>query len=421
MKESSEPTTLAVSALEEPAGSSDNGAEPRYVLGVVNTSHFLNHVMGGVGAVLFPVMMVEMGFSFFQLGLLTSTYQLVSAGMQSIYGLLAQYYRRSILLGIGNIIVGVFAAALGFTHSYAQILAVRVPAAFGASAQHPLGTAILSKSFKKAKGRVLGTHNAAGNIGSLVAPLVVVLLLSFVSWRDIWVILAIPSVLMGFAYFFFRDKVGVVGGSNKVGTKIALSRYAECLRNREVMVVSAIQMVGAAGRGTDISTAFMVSFFKQWFGFSTEVAAMTLVILQFGGVLGPIGMGWLSDRIGRKPTIFMVLFLSTVSTIALLSHSQFTPVLVLNLLVYGAVVNSRETLTQSMISEAVPDTHADAAFSLYYFIGFISGPAWTLLTGYLVDTRGFGWAFLVVGLTYLNGIGLIALLHPRKKGTAATT
>ncbi len=402
--------TASVTLPEEPSG-----FNRRFTLGVVNTSHLLNHMQGSIRAILLPMMMQEMGFSFFQLGLLTSMFQLASAGMQGTYGLISQFYRRSVLLGIGNIVIGLSSGALGLTQTYMQVAGSYMITGLGTSAQHPLGNSILAGAFRKARGRVLGAHNAAGNIGSLIGPLIVVALLSFLDWRAIWMVLAIPSVLMGFAYFFFRDSVGSSGGQVKSGSKVALKRYLECLRNREVMVVAAIQMVGAAGRGTDISQVFLVPFFMIWMGVGTDMAAILLVILQVGGVIGPIAMGTLSDRIGRKPTIFLILLLSTVSTITLLLHSQVTPVLVLNLLVYGTVVNSRESLTQSMISDAVPDTHADAAFSLYYFIGFISGPAWTGLTGYLVDAHGFGWAFIVVGLTYLNGIALIALLHPRKK------
>ena len=72
-----------------------------------------------------------------------------------------------------------------------------------------------------------------------------------------------------------------------------------------------------------------------------------------------------------------------------------------------------------MTADAVPDEHMDAAFSIYYFVGFISGPAWTALTGYLVDAHGFTTAFLVISLTYLLGMGMIALISPRKGSPAA--
>ncbi|MBI2954277.1 MAG: MFS transporter [Chloroflexi bacterium] len=419
MQTGSESAAASLPAMPESTSPEMDRVRKGYILGVVNTSHFLNHLQNGSSAVLMPLMMQALGFNYVQLGLIASLNQVAGAGMQVIYGVLAQYYRRSVLLGIANIMLGSFNAGLGLTQTFTQVLIVRVIAGLGSSAQHPLGATTLSSFFRKTRGQMLGIHTTTGNIGSLVAPIVVVALLRFLDWRTVFMVVAIPSVVMGFLYFFaFGDVVSRKSDSKKSGTKMALSSYLACLKNREVMVVSAIQMVGAAGRGTDINQVFFVPFFMAWMGVDMAVAALLLALLQFGGVLGPVGIGWISDRTSRRWTIFGTLFLSTVSTITLLLHSQVSIALFLNLLVYGAVVQSRETLTQSMISDAVPEEHADAAFSLYFFIGFISGPAWTALTGYLVETSGFGMAFLVVGLTYLNGIWLIGLLSPRKKATA---
>ena len=221
--------------------------------------------------------------------------------------------------------------------------------------------------------------------------------------------------MMGFAYFFLRDTIVKSGESKKRATKIGLSNYVACLRNREVMVVSAIQMVGAAGRGTGVNQTYFVPFFMIALGVDTKVAGLLLAVLQFGGLVGPVGVGWLSDRTNRRLVLYGVMLFSTISTVALLFHSQITVALLLNVVIYGAVVNARGSLTQTMIADAVPDEQTDAAFSLYFFIGFISGPLWTALTGYLIDSRGFSTAFVVISTTYLLGIALIALLSPRRK------
>lgn len=404
--------------VEDATSKEASGFERTFTLGVIGASHALNHVQSGLGAVLFPVMMREMGFDFFQLGLLSSFYQLSAQGMQALYGLLAQYYRRSVLLGIGNAIVGLGGMALGFTQSFSQLLTVRIIAGAGASAQHPVASAILTTYFKQAKARVLAAHYSVGSVGSLVAPILAVALLQFLNWRSIWIILSIPSVIMGLAYFFFRDTIARSGGAKKPGSKIALNSYLACLRNREVMVVSAIQMVGAAGRGTGINNTYFVPFFMVALGVDTTVAGLLLALLQFGGLAGPLGIGWVSDRTNPRNVLYAVMLFSTISTVTLVLHSQVTAAFLLNVVVYGAVVNARGSLTQAMTAEAVPDEHVDAAFSIYFFVGFVSGPIWTALTGYLVDTRGFTSAFLVISVTYLLGMGMIALISPRGRGKA---
>ena len=65
------------------------------------------------------------------------------------------------------------------------------------------------------------------------------------------------------------------------------------------------------------------------------------------------------------------------------------PLFYLNLILYGSVVEARSSLTQTMISEYAKDGLTDAAFSIYYFVGCISGPIWTLIVGYIMQQHGF--------------------------------
>jgi len=47
-----------------------------------------------------------------------------------------------------------------------------------------------------------------------------------------------------------------------------------------------------------------------------------------------------------------------------------------------AVVSSRQTLTQALLSDMMEPEFMDAAFSLYILIGFISIPFWTVASGH---------------------------------------
>jgi MFS family permease len=334
-------------------------------------------------------------------------------------GFLVHYMPRSLLLGLGNIFLGITTIATGMSQNFAQVTAARVAGGVGASAQHPVGSAILVSYFQEARGRVLTLHHSAGNLGGLIAPAVAGGLLLVMDWRTIFYILAVLSIVMGICYFFFRDMVVVQGGTKKQRAKASMQEYLACLKNRNVMLVSLIQMVGAAGRGTGISVAFMTGFFIVALGADVTTAAILLMVYQFGGLFGPLGIGWLSDRFNRKLVLQLSLLASTVTTLWLLWHPGVTPLLVLNLLVYGSVIYSRSSLTQAMVSDAVPIEQTDTAFSLYFFIGFISGPLWTLVMGWLIDWQSFNTAFIVVSVSYLLGMILVMFAHmPNQPGVS---
>jgi hypothetical protein len=58
----------------------------------------------------------------------------------------------------------------------------------------------------------------------------------------------------------------------------------------------------------------------------------------------------------------------------------------------------------------------DAAFSLYYFIGFVSIPFWTIITGGVMTKFGFGPAFSVISTSYLLAMSLLVFLRAPTKG-----
>jgi MFS family permease len=419
-------TALAAPGVAQPPASAPAETPPKQkaaIFGIVNLSHTLNHANSGMMAVLYQPMSRELGFGPFEIGLLQTTYQIAAQAFQIMYGLLAQYFRRSVLLGVGNIMLGAFAALAAFAGAYWQILALRVASAAGSSPQHPVGSAILISYFTRAKGQMLAMHNAAGTVGSMIAPLFAAAMLMYVGWREIFLIVSIPSILMGLTYFAFRDVVHASGGDKRSRAMATFQQYREVLKNRNIMLVSLIHMSGAAGRGTGIDVAFLVPFFMFALSLGDDqlfVAASLLTVMQFAGLVGPIGVAYLFDRYNQKAVLLISLALSSVATAWLLFQDQVGPALILNVLLYGSMTYARGTLTQAVVAESAPPEQIDVAFSLYYFIGFISGPIWTLITGMLiahfVNTEwGYTPAFVLVAATYLIAMPLVLMMKSTKR------
>ena len=87
------------------------------------------------------------------------------------------------------------------------------------------------------------------------------------------------------------------------------------------------------------------------------------------------------------------------------------PLLILNLIAYGVVVNSRMVLTQALIADSAVGETADAAYSIYYFVGFISGPFWTLIISLILDHYGFAVGFTTMAATYVAAMILMSFIR----------
>lgn len=393
--------------------------QKRLAISLISTCHTLNHLQYSITSVIFPVMMKELGFGLLQLGALSAISNFVGQGLQVIYGFFTGFFRRTVVLGTGNVIVGVSAIMQFFVGSYPQLLAARVAIDAGSSPQHPLGASILSRYFPKARGWALTFHHSAGSFGSFIGPGLASLALLYMDWKTAFVVFGVPSLVMGLTLFMLRDQASPDDSTQRQGSfKTNLNAYRQCLSNRNILFTSLVLMVGAAGRGTGINLTYLVPFFMERFGVTASVGGLFLTLLQGAGLVGPLAIAWFSDRFGRRAVVTQAtLFLSAIMSVWLAHHTSLGLLFYLNLILYGSVVEARGSLTQAMISDFAKNELTDAAFSIYYFVGCISGPIWTLIVGYVMQRYGFTQAFYVAASTYIAG--MVLLMFVRDQATPA--
>jgi MFS family permease len=244
----------------------------------------------------------------------------------------------------------------------------------------------LSRFYPKARGWALTFHHSAGSFGSFIGPGLASLALLYMGWRTAFVVFGLPSLVMGLALFLVREHASAaddVRGA-KGNFKANIDAYRTCLKDRNIVFTSLVLMVGAAGRGTGINLTYLVPFFMERFDVSAPVGGLFLTLLQGAGLVGPLAIAWFSDRLGRRAIVTQAtLLLSAVMTVWLAYQTSLGALFYLNLVLYGSVVEARSSLTQTMISDYAKADLTDAAFSIYYFVGCISGPIWTLIVGYV--------------------------------------
>jgi FSR family fosmidomycin resistance protein-like MFS transporter len=395
---------------------SQNSTARTAVFGVVCGAHFFNHFQSAMLGVIYPLMMKELGMGYMAIASLAAVYNTLGSVLQAAYGFIVPYVRRGVILGAGNCVLGLSVAASGFVSNYHQFFTTRLLGGVGSSPQHPVGSSILASQFGAARGRALAFHSTAGQLGSVAAPLLAAVLIAQMGWRGVFWAVGMVTTVFGLICFIFRDSLLPVSSQQtKSRTPVGWEAYKKCFMNKNVMLVSLVFMAGAAGRGQDINEVYIIPHFVRDFHLDITYGAFLFTFIQVGSLCGPFVWGWVSDRVNRKLVIQASLLVSALSTLWLAWQHEVTTSLFANLVIYGAATTSRQTLTQALLSDLVGEDLFDAAFSLYYFIGFISIPFWTVITGGVMTKFGFGPAFSVISISYLLSMTLLTLLHVPKK------
>ena len=168
-----------------------------------------------------------------------------------------------------------------------------------------------------------------------------------------------------------------------------------------------------------MNMTYLVPFFMNKFAISASAGGLLLTLMQSAGLIGPMAIAWFSDWLGKRTAITQItLLLSALMTVLLVQHSSLNFLFYLNLLLYGAFVQARGALTQTMIGDFASEELIDAAFSIYYFVGFVSGPIWTLVIGYVMQHYGFTQAFYVAAASYIAGMLLLLFVKEESKDSA---
>lgn len=406
-------STVASTLASEEALATPAGAQR--VLWLTNSSHLVNHFLGQMVSVLYPAIMAELGFGYADLGVLTAIQNLIGNATEVVWGFLTPFLRRGYVLALGNAVMTVGTLLTGLAGSFPLLVASRTVYSVGASAQHPIGSSLLSGYFPRKRGSVLAMNSSIAAVGSLLSAPIAAVLLAVYGWRAAFMICGVVSFIMAGAYLLSPDRrpnAGAAGGARALLAQSG-SSYRRALRNRNLVVISLVMMLGAAGRAGGINQAYLGVHFENDLGVSLAVTGIALATLQLGAISGPLIFGWLSDRFSRQRVMQASLLISAVMTWLLAGQGSELVQLLPILLVYGCSTYSRNTLTQAIVADSASDADRDAAFSLYFFVGFISAPVWSFLAGLLMDRFGFTFAFDVLGFSYIAGmLALLLMVDP---------
>jgi FSR family fosmidomycin resistance protein-like MFS transporter len=392
---------------------SEASAKRMAIFSIVCSAHFINHFQSAMLGVIYPLMMTELGMSYIAIASLAAVYNTLGSVFQAAYGFLVPYVGRGVILGVGNCVLGLSVAAAGFASNFNHFFTARLIGGIGSSPQHPVGSSMLASHFGAARGRTLAFHSTAGQVGSLLAPLLAAVMVTYIGWRSVFWLVGSCATIIGIICFIFRDTLRSASSEQRKSrlTPLGWDAYKACFKDKNILLVSLVFMAGAAGRGQDINEVYIIPHFVHDFNVSITYGAFLFTFIQVGSLIGPFVWGWISDRFDRKLVIQASLLMSALCTLWLAWQQHISTGLFVNLVIYGAAVTSRQTLTQALLADLVGEELFDAAFSLYYFIGFVSIPFWTLITGGVMTHYGFGPAFTVISTSYLLAMSLLVFLH----------
>lgn len=378
------------------------------VIGACALAHLINDLIQAVLPAIYPMLKLNYGLSFAQIGLITLTFQLTASLLQPWVGYHTDRNPKPWLLPAGSLCTLVGILMLAFVGSFPAILLASALVGIGSSTFHPEASRIARLASGGRYGLAQSTFQVGGNAGTAFGPLLAAAIIipygqGNVAWFGLFAAFAIV-VLYGLSRWYrhhltlFKLKQGGVAthGLSAGRVKFALLILALLVFSKYFYMASF----------TSYFTFFLIE------KFDLSVASSQLYLFLFLGAVaagtffgGPIG-----DRIGRKQVIwFSILGVAPFSL--LLPHVGLFWTGVLSMVI-GFILASAFSAIVVFAQELMPGNVGMIAglfFGLMFGFGGIGGA----LLGYLADIHGIEEVFLIC--SFLPLLGILTALLPSLK------
>lgn len=370
-----------------------------------SAAHLTEHLFNAVIAVILPLITAALGLSLSQAGALVSARTLFAGVASFPSGFLADLARRrSVLLGVCIALIGLATFGLSASSAFPALLFFMALAGFGGGWFHPQSLAILSARYREHKAFALGVHDSSANLGEVIGPLAIGLLLAFFDWRTVLQLWAIPGLLIGMLYMFFGAEGGLAAPRARDYGKAV---WNDVLRNPAIFALVAVSTLRAMGQTA--LAAFLPLYLSLHLQLSAAVAGAYMSVLFLFAGMAPAVVGWISDRCGHKRLIVMFSVLSAI-TIAAIPHLGQGFVLGAGMGALGALLWAlRPVIVSAAMSTASPSLSGSIVAFIYGANMGISFLA-PILAGLVADRYGLAAALHAIALFPLLAAGLTAVL-----------
>ena len=380
------------------------------VIGLISTGHFFSHFYLLLLPPLFPMLRDVYGVGFTELGLAITAFSVTTGLTQAPVGFLVDRYgARGILVG-GLLVESVAIALIGAFPVYAGLIAFMVLAGLANAVYHPADYAILNASVEKQRmGRAFSIHTFAGYLGTAVAPVTMIFLMSWVDWRTALIICgasgAVIAVLMALNSEVLLDATISRDDDSPREIKTGHSGLKLLFSMPILMGLAFFTAMSMAGHGIG---DFSVSALNLIHGAPLAEAAAVLSAFLFASPIGVLMGGWVADRTSHHDRVAALCFIVMAVMFFIVAAMELELGTIALLFVIAGLANGLVAPSRDMLIRALtPAADMGKVFgfvSTGYNIGGIVAP---IMFGYLLDNAVPELLFWMVGIISLLTVATV--------------
>jgi len=368
--------------------------------------HLLNDLMQSLIPALYPMLKQQFHLDFTQVGLITLSFQLTASLLQPTIGVYTDRRPQpySLAVGMGATLIGL--VLLSLARNYAMVVFAASMVGIGSAVFHPEASRVARMASGGRYGFAQSLFQVGGNIGGAIGPLLAALIVlprgqGAIAWFSLSALLAMMVL----------TRVGMWYAAHPRHSLAAVRAAAGASGFSRGRVVFCIFVLMLLTFSKNVYTSSFSSFFTFYlierFQLSVHDAQLQLFVFMTAIAVGTLIGGRLTDRIGRRPMIWISIIGALPFTLALPYANLFwSGVLTI---IIGLLMASAFPAILVYAQELVPG-RVGLVSGMFFGFAFGLGGLGAAAMGRIADATSVSFVFQLG--SYLPAIGLVTWLLP---------
>jgi MFS family permease len=372
------------------------------IIALVGLAHASSHFSHLILPLMFPVFIREFGLSYSELGLLMSTFFVVSGVLQAGAGFVVDRLGARLLLFVA-MSVFVMACALASTvRGYAGLMLVAALAGFGNATFHPVDFTILNQRVSGPRlGYAFSAHGLTGNLGWAVAPVFFATISSLYDWRVTYLAAAAMYGCILVLLYFQREKLtthtSLAHPDRPVEHSMAFMKLPVVWWCFGFFLLSTMTLA--------VVQSFSVSILKAAHGVSFEVASVTLTAYMLCAAFGMLVGGIVAAHTANSDRVVAIAMSVAAALLALCGTGILGATLTMIVLAgTGFAIGIGGPSRDMMIKKATPRGATGRVYGMVYSGLDVGSAIAPILFGAFMDRGWYDATLLGAALSLLLSV-----------------
>lgn len=401
-------TTATAVATSAPASHTSAQATAFTVILAVSFCHCVNDIMQSLLSAIYPLLKDNYGLDFWQIGLLTFTFQVTASLLQPVIGMVTDKRPMpySLPWGMASSLVGL--VVLAHAGHYWLLLIGASLIGIGSAIFHPESSRIARFASGGRFGLAQSLFQVGGNFGQAMGPL----LAAFI---------VVPFGQASISWFAVGSLIGIIvlwqvgGWYSRLRASLASRKQASFVSpfpRRKVMWALAVLTLLVLTKNAYIASisSYYTFYSIHKFGVSVQMSQVMLFLFLGASALGILLGGPFGDRYGQKAMIWFSIVGVLPFTLAL-PYANLEWTMVLTVLI-GLILSSAFSNIVVFAQELVPGRVGLIA-GIFFGFAFGMGGIAAAVLGVVADVKGIDFVYQVC--SYLPLLGLLTVFLPNMK------